>query len=139
VAGFIKSTTAQYLSGEGPLSSAIVALGCYTATASAEFGAGPNVGAVEAVLVQTEGTSGQSIKLGIEGYNPAADSWECLIESAASASATTCTLVVQVDPSAAPITNASAQRVIRRRMRVIVNHADTKNVAYSISLHGADT
>ena len=125
-----------------PSSIPLVLSGAYTATAHAEFAAPLNCRVIEAVCIQTSGTAGQAPVLSIEAWDPAAstpgsDVWETLIASAAISSATTATTVVQVDPYASPITNSSAQRAPRRRMRVTMTHPDTKSVTYSISVHGA--
>ena len=125
---------------EPPETVELVAPGVYTATANAEFGVGKRVRIVEVVVLQTAGTAGQSLTVGIDAFNPstgtaAPGTWENLITSAAISSATTATTVVQVNPYCPPITNSSAQRCVRRRMRVTVTHADNKNVTYSVDVH----
>ena len=109
----------------------------FTATANGEFSVGPHVKVVEAVVVQTSGTATPAYTVGIDGWNPAAGAWENLITSASVATTGAATTVVQVNPLVPPISNSSAQRVPRRRMRVVVTHTNANAAIYSVDVHAA--
>lgn len=131
---------AQLLGGLQDLPNGIplVLSGSYTATASAEFSVAAGAKVVEAVVVQTSGTATPAYTVGIDGFNPADSTWENLITSASVASTGAITTVVQVNPGAPPISNSSAQRVVRRKMRVTVTHTNATAAVYSVNVHASD-
>lgn len=132
MAAFVKSTTAEQLSGVKPAESVLVVSGAYTATASAEFGLGPEYTVVEAVAVATAKAATPSVVFAIQGYNPATDAWETLIAGTALTDAGTS--AIQVNPNTPSVANVSAQRVVRRRMRVLATHDDADALTYSITV-----
>jgi len=120
-----------------PQSVPLVLSGSYTATASAEFGLGPNATKVEATVVQTSGTATPAYTVGIDAWNPADSTWENLITSASVASTGAVTTAVQVNPDTPSVTNVSAQRLVRRKMRVTVTHTNATAAIYSVNVHAS--
>jgi len=135
MAGFVANTERAPLSGEGPESVVLVVSGAYTATANAEFGAPRTCRAIEVSIVATAAAATPSVVFGVEGYNPASDSWELLLASAAVVG--TGTTVLIINPDAAPVANVVAQRLPRRRMRLVATHADADALTYSVAVHSA--
>ena len=107
-----------------------------TVDATAEFDPGDH-GVVEAVLVATALAATPSVTLNIQAWNEAAQAWETLITSAAIVTAAPTTSYVQVNPYTAAVTNVSAQRALRPRMRVFVDHSDTDSITYSVTVYAS--
>ena len=119
--------------GAGVTSVPLVSSGAFDATANAEFGVGVDINVVEAVIITTAVGVTPSTVFSIQGWDPASSTWETLISSAAVIA--TGTTSIQVNPGSASVTNVSAQRVVRQKMRVLATHGNAVSHTYSVSLH----
>lgn len=119
--------------GAGVTSVPLVSSGAFDATANAEFGVGVDINVVEAVIITTAVGVTPSTVFSIQGWDPASSTWETLISSAAVIA--TGTTSIQVNPGSASVTNVSAQRVVRQKMRFLATHGNGVSHTYSVSLH----
>jgi hypothetical protein len=134
MAGFVQAKETPPLDGM-PSGNNLIPSAVYTATGSCEFAAPLGCQMAEIHYKQTAGTAAQSLVLSIDGFNEQDGTWEQLIVSAALVSATTDDKFVQVNPMTPAVTNISSQRVVRRRLRATVTHADSKSVTYAVDVH----
>lgn len=119
--------------GAGVTSVPLVSSGAFDATANAEFGVGVDINVVEAVIITTAVGVTPSTVFSIQGWDPASSTWETLISSAAVIA--TGTTSIQVNPGSASVTNVSAQRLVRQKMRFLATHGNAVSHTYSVSLH----
>ena len=123
------------LTGGSPKTIIVVDDGLYTATGSAEFGVIGDIDYLEADICISTFDAGAGAVLCLEGYNPASGLWETLISTGVIGTAISCS--VNMGPATPNVTNNSANRLVRERMRVSVKHSDTKCIEYSITLHSS--
>lgn len=123
------------LDGEGPGSVIIFAGGVYDGNFDIEFGVGPHYTNVEFSWITLGAIGGApSYIFSLQGFDEASSTWENLISSAAVVSAASG--YISINPDLPAVTNVSAPRVPRRRMRVHgVNSAgagNTLNIAGTV-------
>jgi len=131
----VKNANAEQLEGV-PSQAVLVVSGAYTAAATIEFAVPANATIIEAAIWCTLDPASASVTLSLEGYNPGSDVWESLITAAALATVDTGKFI-QVNPWVPSVSNVSAQRAVRRRMRARIVVADTDSFTYSVTVYAS--
>ena len=92
-----------------------------------------NVAGIQVIINVTASAATPSVVPTIDGFDPLSETWYNLLTASAITGASQ--VVLRIHPELLAAANLTAQDFIPRRYRVVMTHADTDSITYSVGIN----